>query len=596
MKIVDIRTKEIPDRLTPAVSRASFNLEVQHISAAQAKQLPHYEVELGKQEKRKGWFRGWKQIGFSFTTHFGIKRYRVKSWFILNCFLLLFAMQGLFIAGSSLDLLEKGRLALHDVSTKNVFAALVSLKETNKSLASLGEIPKNFSDKLQTLNLGSAWAEFFLRISGYYNPRLYLIMFQNNAEMRATGGFMGSYALVGMNNGELEIKKLEGIYNPSGQQRIAVIPPLPMQKVSSSWMFHDANWFFDFPTSAKTIAWFYEKTGGPTVDGVIVLTTEVVTRLLELTGPIEIKEFGLTVDKENFITIIQYEVEVNYKERGLADPKEILHHLAPLLIQRLSQLDRQLLIATIFESLERKEIMFYFDRQEEEAFMNYLHWDGAILSGSGDYFAVVNSNVNGYKTDRMIEQKVSLRSEIQSDGSIINTVSINRLHKGGNEAYDWYNRVNGNFMRVYVPKGATLLDAKGHTKEEIPIKPEYQKEGVIAYPELKKTMDSGLADPRTGTYIWEEQEKTVFGNWVYVSPQETVTVQYTYRLPFKLPTENKTLTLPLTIQKQPGITYELSRTVAAPSFWQVAWQHPTNPASPRLLEKDERYETVFSLQ
>lgn len=595
MRIIDIRTKDIPDDAHLAPNSGRFNLDVQRITNAQANTLPHYELEIGKvsKQKKKGWLRGWKQIGFSFTTHLGIRRYRIKTWFILHCFLLLLLIQSLSIASTSLNLLEKGKALLNEISPKNIFAAMVAVKETNKSLASLGEIPKNFSDKLASLDLGSAWAEFFLRVSGYYNPRVYLVMFQNNAEMRATGGFMGSYALIAMDEGNLEIKKLEGIYQASGQQRISVVPPLPIQKVSPTWMFHDANWFFDFPSSAKAISWFYEKTGGPTVDGVIVMTPELVSRLLALTGPIALPEFNTTLDAQNFITTIQYEVEIQYKERGLHDPKEILAHATPLLINRLALLDKQQLFATIFESLEHKEILFYFDRPEEEAFMNYLHWGGTVSQAPGDYIAVVNTNVNGFKTDRMINQSVRHHTRIQADGSMIDTVSITRNHNGGSEAYDWYNRVNGNFMRVYVPKGSVLLEARGHTKEQIPPNVPLT---AFHYPALKKTMETASIDERTGTYVWEESGKTVFGNWVYVSPQESVTVTYTYRLPFRLTKEARTTNAPLTIQKQPGITYEFTHTWEADDTFELLWEHPTHSRRTITLDKDIMYEKVFSIK
>ena len=85
MKLVDIRTRELPH--APANSsqtRAGFHFEVSKISTQEAKQLPHYELEAGKARESKGLLRGWKQLSFSFTTFFGVKRYRVRTWFILH--------------------------------------------------------------------------------------------------------------------------------------------------------------------------------------------------------------------------------------------------------------------------------------------------------------------------------------------------------------------------------------------------------------------------------------------------------------------------------------------------------------------------------
>ena len=84
-------------------------------------------------------------------------------------------------------------------------------------------------------------------------------------------------------------------------------------------------------------------------------------------------------------------------------------------------------------------------------------------------------------------------------------------------------------------------------------------------------------DPESGTRISEESGKTVFGNWVYVSPQESVTVQYVYRLPFQLDVQasGKPLAFSLLTQKQSGtIGSEFSETLHYPKEWNVAWRSP----------------------
>ena len=45
--------------------------------------------------------------------------------------------------------------------------------------------------------------------------------------------------------------------------------------------------------------------------------------------------------------------------------------------------------------------------------------------------------------------------------------SITRRHTGGNSEYEWFNKVNADYMRVYVPEGAKLLEASGHTRETL---------------------------------------------------------------------------------------------------------------------------------
>lgn len=593
MKIIDIRARHIPDSELLKESHARFHLDIKEISKEEVKKIPPYELEIGKKEKGN-WLKSIKEISFSFTTHFALKRYRIKASFIFACLVILFLIGGLAaiaqVGNLKGSLLEQGKVVLNEASPQNLFAASLAVKETSKSLAVLGEVPELFSQKFKALNQGSAWAEFFLRASGYYNPRYYLVLFQNNSEIRPTGGFIGSYALLSVDEGKIEIKKIEGIFNVSGQQKINVVPPKPLQKVSTSWQLHDANWFFDFPSSARALSWLYEKSGGPTVDGVIAITPELVQTLFTLTDSIDLASFGLTLDEKNFMDILQYEVEVKYKERNLKDPKEILTHLAPLLIEKLSSLPKETLFATLLQSLEKKEILLYFLTPEEEAFVNYQNWGGAVKPAAADYLAVVNTNINGFKTDRVITQKVSYETAIEEDGSIIDTVTITRAHTGGNTPYDWYNRVNADYLRVYVPRGSTLLEARGHTLEITSPPIDYQKAEYKEYPLLKDVEEKTLIDEETGTRISEENGKKVFGNWIYVSPGETVQLTYRYLLPFTIKGGNYG-SHTLTVQKQAGITYELHTAVRAPDGWKLAWQSDTKA----LIDQDRTYAWIFSL-
>jgi len=172
------------------------------------------------------------------------------------------------------------------------------------------------------------------KILGSDRPQEYLLLFQNSSEMRATGGFVGSYGILDIENGKIKNLFIDGIFNPDGQLTEKIVPPIPIQKISDAWSMHDANWFVDFPTSAKKVALLYEKTGGPTVDGVIAITPKVLEKMLEVTGPIEMSEYNIVIDQNNFLTETQLQVEELYdKEEN--KPKQILADLAPKIMDEL---------------------------------------------------------------------------------------------------------------------------------------------------------------------------------------------------------------------------------------------------------------------
>ena len=264
MKIIDIKSRFLNVSELPEKEGFNFQIGIEKVTGEGPRNSSPYGLEIGRKEMTRH-YSFWKHpfkflwsflktirlLGFSFRTQFGLKRYRVKIAFLIGCLLVFFITNALGVAGSALEakeaLAQKKGFAFGQVANASqaLFAASVALKEANKRLASLGKVPEiagslpfGASSKAakgaETLTKGSAWAELFLRLAGFYQPRYYLLLFQNNAEIRPTGGFIGSYALVKIDNGVLEIKKAENVFNLSGQQSLLLTPPLAIQKISEN--------------------------------------------------------------------------------------------------------------------------------------------------------------------------------------------------------------------------------------------------------------------------------------------------------------------------------------------------------------------------
>lgn len=427
----------------------------------------------------------------------------------------------------------------------------------------------------------SANGDIIEDILGGNGPRKYLFLFQNNQEMRATGGFIGTYGVLDIFDGHVKKFFIDGIFNPDGQLKEKVIPPSPIQKISAAWSLHDSNWFPDFPVSAEKATWFYEKTGGPTVDGVITMTPTVMQKLLAITGPISMPEYNVTINEDNFLENIQQEVEVDY-DKEINQPKKILADLAPIVLDRIFNAqgfsDVSKIAKILQESLNEKQILIYSKNYEIEKKLSELGWSGEILKTQKDYLSVINSNINGYKTDGVIDEKIKLESTIQNDGSILNEVTITRKHNGGNLEYDWWNRVNSDYMRVYVPKGSILISAEGQTREFNSPPLDYRTLNFKRDPQVDQEESEIVIDEESGTRVYEDAGKTVFANWVYVSPQETVEVKYKYLLPFKINIDEKEKnidTYSLVAQKQSGsFGSEFIATIKFPSYYNVIWEYP----------------------
>ncbi len=434
-----------------------------------------------------------------------------------------------------------------------------------------------------------------------------LIVFQNNTELRPTGGFLGSFALVDIDRGV--IKHIEipggGLYDLQGQLSAHVAAPQPLWVVNPRWQFHDANWFPDFPSSAKKIAWFYEKSGGPTVDEVIAINATLMQKLLAITGPVELPEFGITVTHDNFFDVVQKEVEENYdKQENM--PKKIIAVMTPLVIQRILDAEPKQFIdlfALLSESLVTRDIQLYSRHETLQPWLIQQGWAGSIKPAPQDYLMVVDTNIAGGKSNSHITQNIQQETVIQHDGSLISTVTIERSHLAVPDQPFAFVR-NLSYLRLYVPEGSMLISTQKDIQTDKILFKEPEQE-LIPDTDLLEYEKNPLISERTDVRITQEWGKTVFGTYLWLNPGETKKIVFSYTLPFTLSSDTGTNRYSILIQKQSGLMNTTLNSVLRSSngtmhiYWQKASEgalHAT-PYSIKLtqpLEKDIAWGTVFT--
>lgn len=385
-------------------------------------------------------------------------------------------------------------------------------------------------------------SDILLAVLGTERERQYLLLFQNNHEMRPTGGFIGSIALINVDRGVVEEIDVQSVYDGDGQLREFIAPPNPLLPITDRWYLRDANWFVDWPTSAQKISDFFEKEGGPTVDGVIAMTPEVVRSLLVVTGPIEVPQYGVTVDVDNFWTVTQDQVTYGY-DTELNKPKQFLADLAPLLLQRLFAApgDSSLqTLSVLMDMVQRKHLLFFFQNDNLQQQLVETGWAGVLPRDQQGFLTVNNANIGGHKSDQFIEQEIDYRLEVHDSGDVDVVVTIRRTHQGPQEALDYEyppgedpaRKDNIVWQRVLVPAGAELIDAQGFTSRA------YVPNWIVPNDDLPLNVDPDLAAWQrgqtfhpSGTIIGREAGYTFFANWVITKPGETSVVLYQYRLP-----------------------------------------------------------------
>ncbi len=475
-------------------------------------------------------------------------------------------------------------------------------------LAALSEDIREKAEKLQRslpdFESGIKDYSDFLRLAegflGKGDLRRYLIVFQNNYEMRGSGGFIGSFAFVDLANGQ--IKSIEmpegGSYDLQGGLTKSISPPLPLYLVTSRWQFHDANWWPDFPTSARKLEQFYEWSGGPSTDGVIAVNPQIIISLLRITGPIALPEYEEIVDADNFMWVAEYNVELEY-DREENKPKKFLVDLGRKILERLQEeMNRdpkgtgKKLLSILEKSWAEKDLQFYFQDHKLEEIVKRHSLGGQIKDFTGDYLLVANTNIGGGKTDGVIAQTIELKTEILETGEVIDTLIIKRRHNGN--PHDYFQKVrNVDWLRVYVPQGAQLLSAQGFSQ----VGPEFFKtpdRELETDPDLAQREGVFEIDPDSNTRIYNEFGKTVFANWMMVDVGQEKEVVLRYRLPQKIKFSPLT-SYKLLVQKQSGEEPYFYHTFILPSFAKEEWNNLEKNNFQGILERDMVIGRIFSV-
>jgi len=291
-------------------------------------------------------------------------------------------------------------------------------------------------------------------------PRTYLVEQVNPAELRAGGGFIGTYSLLRADQGSLKLLRSGNAYDlafprPLPWQASFIPQPTPLREVipDTSWSFVDSNIYPDFPSNAKAAETFVQPRVGP-IDGVIAMDYYVVAKLLELTGPMDVPGWGIRVDAGNFISEAVRREVIDFGAHKL-----IFSSLAGPLMERVLSLpsDRWPALITMLNTLASgRHLQAYFNSEAVETEMDRIGWSGRLNPPAySDFLMEVESNYYGTKSNYWVSRHYSIA--LKREGNTLHhgiTVDIVNNEPCGVEERSLY---KGN-VRVYVGADAYALD------------------------------------------------------------------------------------------------------------------------------------------
>ncbi|MEK7638012.1 MAG: DUF4012 domain-containing protein [Patescibacteria group bacterium] len=387
---------------------------------------------------------------------------------------------------------------------------------------------------------------FLSSLTGTDRPRRYLVLFTNSSELRPTGGFPGSYGLLTFEKGRVKDFRADDIYNPDGQIKELVVPPLQLQHITPGWGMRDAAWWIDFPASARKVMSYWQRGGGAAVDGVITIKPDILAGILKITGPVSLPKYDTLLTADNVLATLQSEVE----DTNSPHPKQIIVDLAPLIMQRLSSApaSQWAQLLTLFkDGLDARDIIMYFEDDAMEKYVVSEGFDGGVKQTNGDYLMVDISNIKGAKSDAVTDTTMKLESWLQ-DGTMVHRLTLTRRHNGGTSDFGFYNKSNHSWIRVLVPEGSVLRGISGNENPSYRPLMDYTNEKAVRDADLVALEATYKKDTR-GAVTYAESGKTGFAFWMSVEPGTTEAVQIEYVVPARVVADN----YQLLVQRQPGL-------------------------------------------
>lgn len=347
--------------------------------------------------------------------------------------------------------------------------------------------------------------------------RSYLLMLQNNMELRPGGGFLGQYAVIKIKNGQVTYSFFEDANLLDQRITVKVAPPYPFQRMMSikKWKFSNSNFSPDFPTNVEKAKYFYRLgRGAANFDGVIAINASVLNRALEIIGPVTVN--NIEYNSQNAVLKLEEQVEKAYlfnKDLDTQNRKWIMKEMTKIILDRLTKLQNISKLADFtLNELRNKDVMLNFQDSALQQETESVGWAGKInTTWDKDYLAVVDANMGALKSDYYIKREMDYSIDLTLPKPLV-TLKIKYTHTA--DGGDWRTSDYHSYLRVYVPQGANLLERK-----------------MVSYPNIQ-----------------EELGKTYFGFILHTLIGRSTEALIKYELPEKYKENYQLL-----IQKQSGV-------------------------------------------
>jgi hypothetical protein len=344
--------------------------------------------------------------------------------------------------------------------------------QTHALLASADRALSEWDAALQLLDAAPA-------LLGNDAPRHYLMLAQNNDELRATGGFISAVGVLRVERGNISVEWFGDSFAADDLARVHPPPPLPLQRYmwASQWLVRDSNWYADFPTSARVAQDLYANDHRLKTDGVIAVDTRFLPRLVAALPNLTLE--GQPLAQSNVIALLKASWQpMPPGDMSAAwfnnDRKNFLAAMMSGMLTALREGNAQTgaLAQALYRGLREKSVQLYLNDEPAEQAILDANWGGAVEPGADDYLLVVDSNVGFNKVNARVSREIFYNVDLNENRARVEINYQNpsraadgecdllKQHKDNSYA-SMEQSCYWNYVRVLAPRGAQFIAAQG---------------------------------------------------------------------------------------------------------------------------------------
>jgi hypothetical protein len=433
-------------------------------------------------------------------------------------------------AGTDLGALQAASPSVTSAATAvRLSAARLNAVDESKLLPQVAEPLSRARAQLNevtgTLDSAASAAEILPGMLGAEIPRSYLLMIQNNAELRASGGIPGALAVLNLEKGKLTLTG-QGSAGALGTMTPVLPVDAEQQQIYTGRLgkyMQDVNLTPDFPSAAGVAQAMWERGTGQRVDGVLSIDPIALAYVLDATGPVEMLDPNIAamatasglprvLTGSNVVQTLLSDVYAKIEQPQLQDAyfagvaKEIFAALSN------SKNDSKGLISGITRATEERRISVWSSNSEEQSVIAAYPLGGSVAGPSvlPSQFGVYFNDGTGAKMDYYVKRTVQLVKHCPRDGYEETTVRISATNTAPQDA--------ATVLPEYVTGGGTFGVPPGSVQTNI-----------VAYGPVQANIETATLDGRRtdfAPYLHSNRPVGVLA--IRLAPGESKTVAYTF--------------------------------------------------------------------